>query len=458
MPIDADAIEAWLPGWLPEQRWFGDKSRPISDTRLLFFRRVDDNIAVCVVRITFVDGHAADYVVPTKLRPLSDASGQPQFLAWLASLTSGETAWPGVITRHALSSMPVALGDLPATPLGVEQSNTTIRYGAEWAVKLIRRLSYGPSPEVELAPLLNRWSGQRCAPRAIVALDIQTDTGVATFALQAEFVENQGDGWSIMLDALRDEHAAGATADQREISIREVGAIAELTADLHSALSLDPWTTDLAPERIDRETTLAWQHAIPRALEDALTLLDASRPALSGRSRLLADLVSTNTPTIREHVKGFQALVGSQRMRVHGDYHLGQTLRTAEGRYVAIDFDGEPQRSLAERRAKYSPLRDVAGMLGSLAYAAGSIREELEDRADDAAFAAWLSRARAVFVDRYRQRLADNGTSLLPREPEAIRQALAALELEKAIYEVVYELNNRPGWVWIPLSQLVRMA
>ena len=458
MPVDVTAIEAWLPGWLPDQRWFGDKSRPISDTRLLVSEHISEDIAVCVVRVVFIDGQAADYVVPTQLRPLSDATGHPDFLAWLARLLSGEAEWPGVIVRHALASAVIPLGELPAVPLGVEQSNTTIRYGGEWAVKLIRRLSYGPSPEVELAPLLNRWRGPRCAPRAVVALDIQTDTGVASFAVQAEFIENQGDGWSVMLDALRAEHATGSTADLSSTSIREVEAIAELTADLHSALTLDPWTTDLAPERIDRETALAWQHAVPRALEDSLALLEASRPKLSGRSRLLADLVSTGTPTIREHVKGFQVLVGSKQMRVHGDYHLGQTLRTPDGHYVAIDFDGEPQRSLAERRAKYSPLRDVAGMLGSLAYAAGSIREELGGEVDDAVFPAWLSRARGVFVDRYRQRLADNGTSVLPRGPEAIRQALAALELEKAIYEVVYELNNRPGWVWIPLSQLVRMA
>lgn len=344
---------------------------------------------------------------------------------------------------------------LAATPVAVEQSNTSIRFGDAWVVKLNRRLTYGPSPELELAPLLNRWSGQRCSPRTSAALDIATDRGTATLAVLTEFVENVGDGWKVVLEALRAEAAAGSVDADNAGSLGEVAAVAVLTGDLHAALSLETWATELGPERITTTDAARWQGAALSALDEALSDLQASLPMLSDRSRRVADLVSGGAELIRVQLAGFEALTGSKKIRTHGDYHLGQVLRTSNGAYVAIDFDGEPLRSLDERRAKYSPLRDVAGMLRSLGYAVGTVQSETDGELLDAELAGWERAARALFLTTYLERLAANGVELLPREREQIRRSVSALEIEKAVYEVVYELNNRPAWVWIPLSRLV---
>lgn len=456
MESDPQAIETWLSDWLPRQRWFADKARPAASCRVILTEEIDSSTRINVVRVHFSDQDAADYVVPTSPPPFSDATASPSFLSWLGRIASDSGELPGFVSRRKLIDESIDLTLLPAKPLEVEQSNTSIRYGTDWVVKLNRRLPYGPSPELELATLLNTWPGPRCAPRIAAALSIVTDAGVASLAVQAEFVPNLGDAWTVVLNELRAEAETASPSFHEVRSIGEVRAVAELTANMQSALAGDPWTSELAPERISREMAQSWQQAAGDSLISALALLEASRPGLSERSRYLADLVATSTPTIQEHMAGFHALVGSLRMRIHGDYHLGQVLRTSAGRYVAIDFDGEPQRSLEERRAKYSPLRDVAGMMRSLAYAAGTIQAEAYGAIDSAWLPAWERAARSAFLTIYLEVLKANNSQIVPGKPEQVRRALGALELEKAIYEVVYELNNRPDWVWIPLSQLVR--
>ena len=458
MAADRTELETSLPAWLPGQRWFGDKTRPITGCRVIASYSLDGDADLHIVRVEFTEGSPADYVIPTVDGSFAGATTSAIFLADLGHVVSGSREWGNSITRQELSNDRDDLGLLTATALEVEQSNTTIRYGDRWAVKMSRRLSYGPSPELELSAVMNRWTGERCAPRVAVALHIRTDAGVAPLAIQAEFVVNLGDGWAFVLDALRTEASSSPPSLDGCASIREVEAVADLTADMHAALSLDPWTRNVAPERITEEAVRGWQAAVGESLRSGLTLLDAARPTLGGRSARLADLVSATTPTLHHNLENVRALVGSQRIRVHGDYHLGQVLRTKQGRYVAIDFDGEPQRSLDERRAKYSPLRDVAGMMGSFSYAVGTVQSELDDVLADGWLRAWERAARTAYVSRYVGRAASNGSDLLPRDPERIRQALAALEFEKAVYMIHYELNNRPAWVWIPLSQLVTMG
>jgi len=460
MRVDPVALQRWLPAWLPTRRWFGDKARPIAACSLAAHHVIEDgHVVVGVAHVDFADDDGpADYLIVIDQDRMVDGTADPVFLSWLGRLCSGSTTWPEVVEWTQLSVETVVLDGLDARPLGVEQSNTSIRYGPDWVVKLNRRLSYGPSPELEVSALLSRWTGERCAPKVAAALEITTDIGMANLAIAAEFIPNHGDGWSFVLEALRHESNAEHNSPGSEGSIREVIAVAELTADMHGALTADPWSPHLAPRRIDHETAAAWELETTASLDDTLELLDAARPRLSGRSQELADVVAGATPAIRQHVGGFGALVGSQRTRIHGDYHLGQVLRTDAGRYVAIDFDGEPQRSLSERRATYSPLRDVAGMMRSLAYAAGTVQAERAADVDDAWLPAWERTARSAFLRAYLARLHTNKTDVLPRETERIRQSLGALELQKAIYEVAYELNNRPDWFWIPLSQLVRMG
>ena len=151
--------------------------------------------------------------------------------------------------------------------------------------------------------------------------------------------------------------------------------------------------------------------------------------------------------------------VGGRVIRTHGDYHLGQVLKTRDG-FVIIDFEGEPARPLAERRAKLSPLRDVAGMLRSLDYAAHAVafRRPEADRARAlAALTAWEKLAREAFLDGYRRAVAGSAAPLVPESESDFRRACAAFELEKAGYELRYELDNRPDWVAIPLAGITRI-
>lgn len=455
MPADEAELAEWLTGHLPTKRWFAAKARPIIGTTIIRSFRVAHAVDLRIVRVSFTDG-VEDYVVPTSVDPpWFDLVESPAFLDWLAGALSATVALDASVSSHQLVRPAVNLTGLPPRPLHVEQSNTSVRYGDEWVVKLNRRLAYGPSPEVELATLLNRWQGDRCAPRTAAALEIVTDHGPATLAIAAEFVPNVGDGWKVLLDALRAEAATGHLSDGGSRGLSEIASVARLTGDLHSALAVETWNTGLSPERIAAADAARWQASAESSLASVVALLSSATATLDDRCRMVAEVVPASVPVVRTQLAGFQALVGSRKTRTHGDYHLGQVLRTPQGPYVAIDFDGEPQRTLAERRGKYSPLRDVAGILRSLSYAVGTIQAELGGEIDHASSPAWERSARALLLETYLARLTENGTDVLPLEPERVRQALSALELEKAIYEVVYELNNRPSWVWIPIGRLV---
>jgi maltose alpha-D-glucosyltransferase/alpha-amylase len=179
-----------------------------------------------------------------------------------------------------------------------------------------------------------------------------------------------------------------------------------------------------------------------------------------------ADLISTLialADRLPSRSVGFERLVGALKTRVHGDYHLGQTLRTTSGDFVILDFEGEPQRPIAERRAKTSPLKDVAGMLRSFGYARGAAERDAFARGDDreslrADLVAWERSARRAFLASYVVTSRRGGARYLPSSDDDLRQAVAAWELDKALYEVNYELNNRPDWLALPLSAVIKLA
>jgi trehalose synthase-fused probable maltokinase len=204
------------------------------------------------------------------------------------------------------------------------------------------------------------------------------------------------------------------------------------TAHLHLALASG--TGDFASEPIAPADLDAWRQAIRDEVRRA-------------KEALAAHDVEIDRNALERHVDGINALEGALKTRHHGDYHLGQVLERQDGSFVIIDFEGEPAKPLAERREKRSPLRDVAGMLRSFDYARhaalGTSSQAQSKRAAD-----WYAAARAAFLGAYLETARSN-PRLLPSDVEA---PLAALELEKAAYEVLYELNNRPDWLRIPLA------
>jgi trehalose synthase-fused probable maltokinase len=271
--------------------------------------------------------------------------------------------------------------------------------------------------------------------------------GTATLAVLQEFVANTGDGWRYVLAAL--EGRGTAIEQAADPLIEDMRRLGEITGGLHVALASDPSDPDFAPQPVGPADIARWTSGIARDLDAP----DIRR--LLARSPALADGAADR---VTRALAALDRLAGTVKTRVHGDYHLGQVLRTGDG-FAIIDFEGEPARPLAERRARQAPLRDVAGMLRSLDYAAHAVAfAATAERARAlAALTAWEQRARRAFLGGYRAAAARSPVALLPTAETDLVAACAAFELEKACYELRYEMNNRPDWIAIPLAGITRI-
>jgi predicted trehalose synthase len=319
-------------------------------------------------------------------------------------------------------------GDAAARRLTGEQSNTSIVFGDALILKHFRRLAAGPNPDVEITRFLTERTGFRHTPRLCGSLEYRDGAGAWALAMAQELVRDARDGWRWLLERL-----AGGDA-----ALGPLHGLGRRTAELHLALGSDPHDPAFAPEVITPADVEAWTEAVQRQLEAARTALGGALP--------------DGVPA-RIEAAGLGPLAGATKQRHHGDFHLGQTLIGRGGAEVAIiDFEGEPLRPLAERRRKHTPLRDVAGLLRSIDYAAMATRPAgLEDWA-----AAWQAEGARLVTAAYRR--AVTGAGFVPGADNAFTRALAVLELEKAAYEVLYEANHRPAWVAIPKVGLLRAA
>jgi len=383
-----------------------------------------------------VAGGLARYLVPVTLdgdrfREPRDGEGVWRGLAALM-LDGGDLAGargrflftPTTAGSELLPGGAAALKSLPERRLGVQQSNTSIALGEALMLKVYRLVEPGPNPEVEVNAFLTD-VGFLEAPALAGSATYELDGEQHSAAMLQQLVHSAGDGWSWVLNRL------AAPPDGPDEAIRGVAQIGRLTAGMHAALVSDPAALDFPSRPATRDELAAWGSAAELQLSTALGVLDAAnRPRLAG----LASRIKAGLAAIEE-------ARAARVSRIHGDYHLGQLLRTQDG-FTVIDFEGEPARTLSERRAPASPLRDLAGMLRSLDYAAHAAIAG--DRAPDER-SDWLAAARAAFVEGY------GGVS--PEEAPL----LAAFELEKACYEVAYEANNRPDWTWLPLGALERL-
>jgi maltose alpha-D-glucosyltransferase/alpha-amylase len=420
---------------MARQRWFATKSGRIVTAT------VDDRLSVgdatlSVVRVRVAgavagrrpgDDDGDRYVVALAPGPdLVDAFDSAAFCRALGAVVrrAGELRGErgtlvGRPSRGWLPDLPV---DTPVRRIDGEQSNTSIIFGRMLIMKVFRRLVDGVNPDVEITRFLTEHTTFRNTPRLAGSLEYHDGRGAATLAMVQELVPEGRDGWRWMLDRL-------AAGDEALGALRQLG---QRTAELHGALATPTDDRAFGAEPISRDDVTAWTEALARQVA-------AARRA-AGR-RALPDLPSGAGPALA-------GLLGAAKIRHHGDFHLGQTLAVREGRdFVVIDFEGEPMRPLEERRRKHTPLRDVAGMLRSFAYAAAAGARAGHDVGD------WETKARAVFVEGYRNAAA--AAPFVPATGEAFERAVAALELEKAAYEVVYEANHRPDWLEIPVRGFV---
>jgi maltose alpha-D-glucosyltransferase/alpha-amylase len=274
------------------------------------------------------------------------------------------------------------------------------------------------------------------------------------------FVKSSGDGWNFVLDLLR-RHLSDESSDALlEVSIPVARRLGQVTAGMHLALASDPWSPDLAPEVILGDDAARWSADYLSMLDTITAEIRRIADRLDARLAELAATYLGLAPGLRKRTIGFERLIGRQKIRVHGDYHLGQLLHRIDGDFAVIDFEGEPQRTIEERRRKTSPLKDVAGMLRSFSYARGTATGWLSESGGLLAsdLVAWERTMRREFLQAYVTVANTRGANLLPASSSDLQSAVSAWELDKAVYEVQYELNNRPDWLWIPLSAMLKQS
>jgi maltose alpha-D-glucosyltransferase/alpha-amylase len=390
-----------------------------------------------------------------------------------------------------------ALRDLPSRVGSAEQSNTSILYGNRLISKLFRRLQVGENPDVEIGRFFTEVAHfPRVAPFLGEIALVSPAGEKTTTAMLQRLVQNQGDGWQWFLDQLAgffasvaklpvppDTHQAASfiTHDRepaREIqeragaSLEAAALLGKRTAEMHLALATPTSDPAFAAEPFTSEDLNRDARRIAAQVTSTLEALKFKLSALKDVTADQAALLLSRRIDLFTRANAITSLpAAGQRIRIHGDYHLGQTLRTGalkgeSGDFVFLDFEGEPARPLAERRQKQSPLKDVAGMIRSFSYVAYSALDHYQTANAHpqqpsgydglTAWAAqWQNAASTTFLSAYRHAIAADRDLLPPNEQS--QSLLTAYLLEKALYELLYELNNRPTWLRIPLSGILTL-
>ena len=375
--------------------------------------------------------------------------------------------------RHtaAYAELAAAIGDEVRHP-PMEQSNTGVFFGNRLYLKGYRRLQGGPSPEVEVGNFLTATVPFKHVSRVAGWVDYVGADGVpATLALLQEYVEHQGNLWDYTLEYL-DRYVdlrAGAGVgppvpaeeDLHQGFVAMAAILGKRIGQLHGAFATASGNPDFDPEPVTRRETESWRAAVRADLERTLGLLAARRSALDAGAGAAADQLLANRDRLERLVASLPlAAEGLVKTRYHGDLHLAQVL-VVQNDFVIIDFEGEPGRPVAERRRKHSPLRDVAGMIRSADYVARTaIARRAEVRSDDATVATelfrdWRVAVTGAFLVGYRD--AARELPSVPRDDAVTDGLIRLFTIEKALYEVRYELDNRPDWVQVPLDGLLEL-
>lgn len=447
---------ALLPDWLPRQRWFAGKDRAVDEVRVVSSTVLDEgDPTVWHLLVEVVQGGDRDvYQVPLSVRRHIEHRMEHVLLGQtddgaVYDALHDKDAMEGVLRRFAMNDTagPLAFRTEPgaALPLGepslvltAEQSNTSLAYGDSALLKVFRRVQPGVNPDVEIHDALTRAGCQSIAPLLGWLEGGWTDAAgrpqSASLAMLQTFLVTATDGWSLATASVRDLYAEG------DLHADEVGGdfageaerLGAATAEVH-AMMAEVLPTDLLSS--DDVTQLA--AAMKDRLQAAVVIVPELTPHADALSMAFDDLAGLTDPVPVQ--------------RVHGDYHLGQVLRTVTG-WKLVDFEGEPAKPLAERVTLDSPVRDVAAMLRSFDYAAWHLLEADHHGSEQITYRAaeWADRNRVAFCDGYAR-----AAGYDPRENAVL---MRAYETDKAIYEAVYEARNRPTWLAIPLAAVKRLA
>jgi maltokinase len=457
MPDPPDRLE--LTGYLGRQRWFAGKGRAWQVARTATVGELAPGVRIDTVTVTYDDGGTETYQLPLSEYPTpqehlahayvgeetgADGSRRHVYDAlqdkdatvhWFEGVADGRAV--GNLAFHRDPTITELPPGGPSIVVGAEQSNTSVIFGDTVIVKVFRKVSPGINPDIEVhAALAAAGSTHIAAPLGWLEgswTDATGDRVTASLAMAQTFLKDATDGWEIALTSVRDLYA------EADLHADEVGGdfageaqrLGAATAEVHTALA----------------ATLPTGRLEGKDLDD---LVDGMRARLERTAAEVAELTpyAEALRTAFDDLAALDAPVEVQR--VHGDFHLGQVMRTLDG-WKLLDFEGEPARPLAERRGLESPVKDVAGMLRSFDYAARHLLadhpldQQREYRATE-----WAERNRDAFCDGY----ARAGGA----DPRTQPVLLRAFETDKAVYEVLYEARNRPSWLQIPMAAIRRLA
>ncbi len=447
--LDEEALREWIA----QQRWFASKRRSIASIEVVEGVALHDDpvLYLALVQTRFAAGTHELYQLPLGLVrsgiecgpecitssddwTVYDALAEPsEVVELMRRIDEGqaiETA-RGKVSFHVAERRSELAEGATARSVGAEQSNSSIVFDDRFVLKVFRKLEPGINPELEMLRFLTKQGYPNIAPLQ-GWYEYEGDAFTSTLGVSQTFLTGARDGWDMALDLLQ--------SDADELLAR-LALLGKVTAELHNVLATDASDPAFSPEQPSQEALALLTATVDEDIEKIfVNLPDDDRLApIAGRGQDVRERLATRA----------QVGEGGRAIRLHGDYHLGQTLYRASG-WVIIDFEGEPARPLPERRQKRSPLRDVASMLRSFAYVTSAV-EILRGQPAPEGFE---QRARKVFLGEY---LAAVDRALLPPGEAAIANLLSIYELEKAIYELRYELDNRPDWVAIPVAGIRRL-
>ena len=494
-----------LPAYLPKRRWFASKDAAVESIKICYSVPFGDpqrpvllsEIAVQTAGRTdlyqlplgFLDEGDFDTALPQQLAMarvrrgpqvglLTDAFALKQFVLGVIQGLREEQVLPcgeGEIrfepmARLAEIELP---DDAEVRYLTAEQSNSSAIIDSSMMIKVLRRISSGVHPELEMGRFLTEQGFNHISAMLGQVTRVNKQGEQHALMVVQRFLDNQGDAWEWTLNtldrAVRDQIAGGVSLHENQFSaLEELEAFNRLLGqrlgEMHMTLAASTEDAAFASEPTRPADTREWTQLIGAQVARALDLLQNRRGELERKTATLVDQLLGQREQLMAEVKRLaERTVGGLRTRVHGDLHLGQVL-VVQGDAYFIDFEGEPARSLEERRAKLSPFKDVAGLLRSFEYAAAMVMRnaqisdssEAADLARRAISDAYQQSARSVFLEAYR-----DATAQMPhawKDANGADAALALFSLEKTAYEVAYEAENRPAWLPVPLQGLAALA
>jgi maltose alpha-D-glucosyltransferase/alpha-amylase len=492
--------ERVLPRFISTQRWYAGKGAPIERARLVDQGEMDGaggNWFFAIFDIQS-EGASAPYFLPltmvfegsedarwNKVQAAAIARVRQQATVGVLAEATGDETFSrtlidaigagrelsleqGTVRFWATPAYAELRGDaadsLTTAPPRNQGSNTTLRAGDRLFLKVYRRLQNGVNPEVEIGRMLTEVAHFPNIVPLAGAVEYHGKDGTSyTLALLQSFVMNQGDGWDYTVDYLvrfLEDRRTGTKLleDVHGAYLALMRVLGERTAQLHCALAFASKDPAFVPEPITAKDLGSWKESVLSELNDTLQLLAASLQTIPENLRAEALQLQERRDALAQRISHcVERAPGGLKTRYHGDYHLGQVLLKRND-FVIVDFEGEPARPLAERRAKHSPLRDVAGMFRSFAYAREVAQQRCTSQsAEDCArwsslLAEWEALARQALFESYDAIARKRGVYSSLSEAHSL---LELFEIEKALYELRYELRNRPAWTSIPLRALL---